>query len=159
MNSSQIKSGNLDDFDIKILRVISGDARISITDLSNTIGLSKTACHARIKKLEADGVILGYRTMIDPVKLGLEHITFVEVKLSDTRVKALNEFNQAVQKQTAIEQCHMIAGGFDYLLKIRTHNIVEYRAFLGETLSQMPHVAQTTTYVSMEAVKESTILD
>ena len=149
---------DLDVFDLKIIRAISEDARISITDLSAKVGLSKTPCNARLKKLEAGGYILGYRALIDPVKLGLEHIAFVEVKLSDTRAVSLNEFNAAVLKQSAIEQCHMIAGGFDYLLKVRTHDITEYRTLLGETLSNLPHVAQTSTYVSMEAVKDTTVL-
>ena len=149
---------DLDVFDLKIIRAISEDARISITDLSAKVGLSKTPCNARLKKLEAGGYILGYRALIDPVKLGLEHIAFVEVKLSDTRAASLNEFNAAVLKQAAIEQCHMIAGGFDYLLKVRTHDITEYRTLLGETLSNLPHVAQTSTYVSMEAVKDTTVL-
>ena len=149
---------DLDAFDLKILQAISEDARISVTDLSAKVGLSKTPCNARLKKLEASGYILGYRALIDPVKLGLEHIAFVEVKLSDTRAVSLKEFNQAVLKQPAIEQCHMIAGGFDYLLKVRTHDITEYRTLLGETLSNLPHVAQTSTYVSMEAVKDTTVL-
>ncbi|MDJ0614239.1 MAG: Lrp/AsnC ligand binding domain-containing protein [Rhizobiaceae bacterium] len=148
----------LDQFDIKLLEAIGDDARISVTELSAKIGLSKTPCHARLRRLEAEGYILGYRTLIDPVKLGLEHIAFVEVKLADTKASALTEFNEAVLKHPSIEQCHMIAGGFDYLLKVRTRNMSEYRALLGETISQLPHVAQTSTYVSMEAVKENALL-
>lgn len=147
----------IDDIDARILRVIGDDARISVTDLSAKVGLSKTPCHARLRRLEAEGFILGYRTLLDPVKLGLEHIAFVEVKLSDTKASALNKFNEAVRKQPAIEQCHMIAGGFDYLLKVRTKDMTEYRALLGETISQLPYVAQTSTYVSMEAVKENAL--
>ena len=158
MFQSAETSQNLDTFDLKILQAISEDARISITDLSTRVGLSKTPCNARLKKLEASGYILGYRALIDPVKVGLEHIAFVEVKLSDTRAAALSEFNTAVLKQPAIEQCHMIAGGFDYLLKVRSRNIADYRTILGETLSSLPHVAQTSTYVSMEAVKDTTVL-
>ncbi len=148
----------IDEFDIKILKAIGDDARISVTELSGKVGLSKTPCHARLRRLEADGYILGYRTLIDPVKLGLEHIAFVEVKLSDTKASALNEFNTEVRKHHSIEQCHMIAGGFDYLLKVRSKSMREYRTLLGETISQLPHVAQTSTYVSMEAVKDNTVL-
>lgn len=144
----------LDDFDRKILASISADGRITMTELADRVGLSKTPCHVRLKRLEREGYILGYRAMLDPVKLGLDHIAFVEVKLSDTREAALTAFNKAVSLQPAVEQCHMIAGGFDYLLKVRTRNIAEYRKLLGETLSGLPHVAQTSTYVSMEAVKE-----
>ncbi|MEO1141348.1 MAG: Lrp/AsnC ligand binding domain-containing protein [Pseudomonadota bacterium] len=158
MDFKSLEVEELDAFDIKILEALSRDARISVTNLADEIGLSKTPCHSRLKKLEKSGYILGYRALIDPVKLGLEHIAFVEVKLSDTTAKALGEFNAAARHQPAIEQCHMIAGGFDYLLKVRTQNMTDYRKLLGETISQLPHVAQTSTYVSMEAVKETAVL-
>lgn len=150
---------HLDQLDWKILRAVSQDGRISITDLSTKVGLSKTPCNARLKRLEAEGYILGYRALIDPVKLDLEHIAFVEVKLSDTRAAALDKFNVAIAKLTEVEQCHMIAGGYDYLLKVRTRDIVAYRRFLGEDLTALPFIAQTSTYVAMEAVKDTTILD
>ncbi|MEM7299973.1 MAG: Lrp/AsnC ligand binding domain-containing protein [Pseudomonadota bacterium] len=143
-----------DAFDRKILNIVAGDGRIAVTELANQIGLSKTPCQLRLKKLEKEGYITGYRAMLDPVKLGLAHIAFVEVKLSDTRAGALDAFNAAVQPVGAIEQCHMIAGHFDYLLKVRTSDIENYRKILGEIISALPHVAQTSTYVSMEAVKE-----
>jgi len=158
----KIKANNnskLDAIDMKILHALSRDARITITDLSQEVGLSKTPCNSRLKRLEKEGVILGYRALLDPVKMGLDHIAFVEVKLSDTRAKALNEFNEAARKLPEIEQCHMIAGGFDYLLKVRTQDINSYRKIMGEKLSKLPHLAQTSTYVSMEAVKEEVILD
>lgn len=148
----------LDEFDKKILAILSKDARISITDLSDRVGLSKTPCHARLKKLEQNGFILGYHALLDPAKLGREHIAFVEIKLSDTRAAALKAFNQAVIDVPEIEQCHMIAGGFDYLLKIRTEDISTYRRLLGETISALPYIAQTSTFVAMESVKDTTLL-
>ncbi|MEL7229021.1 MAG: Lrp/AsnC ligand binding domain-containing protein [Pseudomonadota bacterium] len=147
----------IDPFDQKILDALSHNARISITDLSKQVGLSKTPCHARLKKLEENGIIVGYRALLDPVKLGREHVAFVEVKLSDTRASALDAFNEAVRILPEVEQCHMIAGGFDYLLKVRTDNITSYRRVLGEAISALPHVAQTSTYVAMEAVKDSVV--
>jgi len=158
MQVANYSNDDLDSFDRKILSVVSRDARITVTELSNQIGLSKTPCHARLKRLEKDGYILGYHAVLDPVKLGIDHIAFVEVKLSDTRAKALEEFNEAVRKLPQVDQCHMIAGGYDYLLKVRTSNIADYRMFLGETLSMLPYVAQTSTFVSMEAVKDTAIL-
>ena len=149
----------MDALDLKILQVVSRDARITVTELSDQIGLSKTPCHTRLRRLETEGYILGYRALLDPVKLGLDHIAFVEVKLSDTRASALDEFNREVRKLPQVEQCHMIAGGFDYLLKVRSRDMTEYRNLLGEVLSVLPHVAQTSTYVAMEAVKESTVLE
>ena len=146
-----------DRFDRSILQVLAEDARISVADLARRIGLSKSPTQARLRRLEQTGVILGYRALLDPIRLGLDHVAFVEVRLSDTREAALRAFNAAVALQPEIEQAHMIAGNFDYLLKVRTHNMTAYRRFLGETISTLPHVANTSTYVAMEAVKETVL--
>lgn len=144
----------LDRFDHRILEVLARDGRISITDLAKEIGLSKSPTQARVKRLEAEGVITGYRALLDPIRLGLDHVAFVEVKLSDTREAALQAFNAAVAQLPEIEQAHMIASNFDYLLKVRTTSMSAYRAVLGEKISTLPHVASTSTYVAMQAVKE-----
>ena len=144
----------LDQFDWSILRVLSGSGRMSVTDLADKIGLSKSPTQARLRKLEAQGFILGYRAILNPIQLGLDHVSFVEVRLSDTREAALEAFNAAVRKVPEIEQAHMIAGNFDYLLKVRVSNMRAYRRVLGEEISALPHVASTSTYVAMEAVKE-----
>lgn len=142
----------LDALDHCILSVLASDGRISMTALGQQVGLSKTPVTARVKRLEAMGVITGYRAEFSATKLGLEHVAFLEVKLSDTREKSLRDFNAAVREIPEVETCHMIAGGFDYLLKIRTHDISDYRRVLGEQISQLPHLASTSTYVSMESV-------
>lgn len=144
----------LDRFDRAILQFVAQDGRISVTDLAQKIGLSKSPTQARLKKLETEGYILGYRAMLNPIRLGLDHVAFVEVKLSDTREAALNAFNQAVRKVPEIEQAHMIAGNFDYLLKVRTANMKDYRRILGDVISALPHVTSSSTNVAMEAVKE-----
>ncbi len=144
----------MDKIDFKIIAALKIDGRITITELSDRVGISKTPCHARVAKLEKSGVIQGYAAIVDPVKLGQGHIAFVQVKLSDTRSKALDEFNSAVLATGEIEQCHMIAGSFDYLLKVRTSDISSYREVLGEKLSALPHVMQTSTFVAMESVKD-----
>ncbi|SES38518.1 transcriptional regulator, AsnC family [Tranquillimonas rosea] len=150
----QFDIDTLDGFDRAILRVLSADGRISMTELARQIGLSKSPTQARVKRLEAAGVITGYRALVDPVRLRREHVAFVEVKLSDTREPALAAFNAAVIEIPEVEQCHMIAGDFDYLLKVRTSSMTEYRTVLGERLSALPHVANTSTYVGMQAVKD-----
>jgi Lrp/AsnC family leucine-responsive transcriptional regulator len=109
---------------------------------------------ARVKRLEREGYIRGYSALIDRARMGEGHIAFVQVTLSDTRSTALEAFNKAVQKIPEIVECHMIAGGFDYLLKIRTKDIAAYRRLLGETISALPAVSNTSTFVVMEAVKE-----
>jgi Lrp/AsnC family transcriptional regulator, leucine-responsive regulatory protein len=143
-----------DAFDRKILDIVGDDGRISVTDLARRVGLSKTPCQVRLKRLIDDGYILGFKAVLDPVKLGLDHVAFTEVKLSDTREAALKEFNIAVRKIKEVEECHMIAGSFDYLLKVRTADIRKYRHVLGEKISALPHVASSSTFVAMQTVKE-----
>ena len=146
--------GRLDRFDIKILRLLSKEGRLPITDLAKRVGLSKSPCQVRVKRLQSEGYIRGFRAVLDPAKLRIEQVAFVEVKLSDTTEKALSAFNEAVQALVEVEQCHMIAGAFDYLLKVRTHDMKSYRAVLGEKISALPYVASTSTNVSMQAVKD-----
>jgi Lrp/AsnC family leucine-responsive transcriptional regulator len=148
------KESQLDAYDRKILEIVSDDGRIPVTELASRIGLSKTPCNARLKRLVDEGYILGFRAVLNPQKLGLDHVAFAEVTLSDTREKALTEFNQAVSRIREVEECHMIAGRFDYLLKVRTSNIRRYREILGERISSLPHVASTSTSVAMQSVKE-----
>lgn len=150
----QSAPAELDRFDRAILRELATDGRVSATELARRIGLSKSPTQARLKRLEESGVITGYRALLDPIKMGLSHVAFVEVRLSDTREAALQAFNAAARAVPEIEQCHMIAGSFDYLLKIRTGDIHDYRKVLAEKLSSLPHVAATSTHVAMEAVKE-----
>ena len=144
----------LDRTDRRILNELSRDARLPVAELARRVGLSKTPVQARLKRLEDHGLIRGYRALLDPVKLGLDHVAFVEVKLNDTREAALKAFNDAVRHVAEIEECHMIAGAFDYLLKVRTQNMASYREVLGESVSSLPHVAQTSTHVVMQAVKD-----
>lgn len=146
--------GKLDSFDEKILDTLSSNGRISVSELARRINLSKTPTQARVRRLEAEGYITGYRATLDPIRLGLDHIAFVEVTLNDTREAALNEFNTAATSIAEIEQCHMIAGNFDYLLKVRTRGMPAYRKVLGEKISALPHVANTKTFVAMQSVKE-----
>ncbi|WP_417628309.1 Lrp/AsnC family transcriptional regulator [Pararhodobacter aggregans] len=145
----------LDDFDRTILRILGQDGRISVTELASRINLSKSPTQTRLRRLEKAGFITGYQARLDHVRLGAGHVAFVEVKLSDTREAALKAFNTAVRALAEVEECHMIAGAFDYLLKVRSADIMEYRRILAEKISALPHVASTSTHVAMESVKES----
>ena len=147
----------LDQFDRRILEALAEDGRLSVTDLSARVGLTKTPCQTRMKRLIDDGYIEGFRAILNPAKLGLDHVAFAEVKLSDTCEKALAEFNAAARRVPEIEECHMIAGRYDYLLKVRTSDIRRYRQVLGEKISSLPHVASSSTSVAMESVKEGRI--
>ena len=150
------KTVELDDFDRKILAILRKDGRITFTDLAQQVGLSKTPCQQRVRRLVEQGVISGFAAILDPAKVGLDHVAFAEVRLSDTREAALREFNAAVRRIAEIEECHMIASSFDYLLKVRTVDIRRYRIVLGEKISSLPHVASTSTFVAMETISETT---
>ncbi len=151
----QEAAAGLDRFDHAVIRELSADGRMAVTELARRIGLTKTPTQARVKRLEDMGVIAGYRAMLNPIRMGLAHVAFVEVKLSDTREAALQAFNRAVRAVPEIEECHMMASSFDYLLKVRTGDIMAYRRVLGERISTLPHVAATSTFVAMETVKEA----
>jgi len=148
----------MDRIDLKILAALQADARLSMVELSHQVGLSKTPCAARVKKLERDGVIRGYHADLDPVAMGVNHIVVVQVLLSSTTERDLRRFNDAVQLIPQIVSCHMIAGDFDYLLIVRTRDVGEYRRVMGEQISGLPCVKQTHSYVAMEIVKEAGLL-
>lgn len=156
MTANDDQGEHIDRIDLAILRQLSSDGRMSVTDLAQHVGLSKSPCQVRLKKLQDLGYIRGFRAVLDPQRLGLDHIAFVEVRLSDTTEAALSAFNKAVSAVPEVEECHMIAGAFDYLLKVRTTDIRSYREVLGVKISALPHVANTSTHVSMQAVKEAT---
>jgi Lrp/AsnC family transcriptional regulator, leucine-responsive regulatory protein len=155
MPANDTPESHLDRFDRAILDLLMRDGRMPVTEIAARVGLSKTPCQNRMARMRAAGVIRGFRAVVDPAKLGRDHVAFVEVRLTDTTEKALRAFNAAALKVPEIEQCHMIAGAFDYLLKVRTRDIRDYRHVLGEVISALPHVGHTSTHVSMEAVKDS----
>ena len=144
----------IDRIDRKLLNLIAADSRMTLAALSDAVGLSKSPCQTRLRRLEKNGYVLGYHAQLNFEKLGEAHVAFVQVSLSDTRGAALKAFNAAAQDLSAVEACHMIAGGFDYLLKVRTTDIGAYREILAEQISALPHVASTSTFVSMQSVKE-----
>lgn len=151
---NKVMDGELDAHDRRILREVSNDGRITVTELAKRIGLSKTPCQNRLQKLIDKRYILGFKAVLDAERLDRNHVAFATVKLSDTTEKALASFNRAVQEVDEVEQCHMTAGPFDYLLKVRTKDIMSYRRVLGEVISALPHFESSSTFVSMEAVKE-----
>jgi Lrp/AsnC family leucine-responsive transcriptional regulator len=152
ISNQVVPVGQLDRFDIAIINVLRVDGRISVTALADKVGLTKTPCQVRLKRLQLNGYITGFRAVVNPTKLGRSNVVFIEVKLSNTTEKALRAFDEAVRATPEIEMCHMIAGAFDYLLKVRTADIHEYRRVLGEKISALPHVANTSTHVSMQSV-------
>ncbi|WP_299818201.1 Lrp/AsnC ligand binding domain-containing protein [uncultured Jannaschia sp.] len=141
---------SIDRTDRRLIRALQEDARLSVTALADRIGLSANATAERMRRLRRAGVIAGYTVRLDHAALGLGLIAFVEVKLERTDGDVFSAFAQAVAGVPGIEECHMVAGGFDYLLKTRHRDMADYRAFLAEALAALPGVRETRTYVVME---------
>ena len=151
-------TSNLDRIDFKILSLLQDDGRISNLKLAEAVTLSPTAVLGRVQRLTRDGYILGYEARLNPVKLGAGMMVFVEVLLDRTTPNVFEPFKAAVQVHPEIMECHMVAGGFDYLLKTRMADMAAYRHFAGTVLWQLPGVRETRTYAVMEEVKNSTRL-
>jgi Lrp/AsnC family transcriptional regulator, leucine-responsive regulatory protein len=145
----------LDKSDLKILELLQGDGRISNLKLAEVVGLSATAVFSRTQRLHREGYIVGIHARLNPSKLGKGLMVFVEVLLDRTTPQVFEQFKAAVQAREEILECHMVAGGFDYLLKMRVRDMAAYRAFAGNALWQLPGVRETRTYAVMEEVKES----
>ncbi len=149
---------DLDSVDFKLLEILQQDGRVAVTELSKRVNLSPTPCTLRIRRLEHDGVIQGYHARLAPSALRMALLVFVTVKLRATDEATLRAFNAAVKPVKQILECHMTGGGFDYLLKLRVKDMVEYRQILGGVLGELPMVEGTHSYFVMEEVKETTIL-
>ncbi len=148
----------LDRIDMKILQQLQADGRISNLKLAESVALSPTAVLARVQRLTREGYILGYEARLNPHKLGRGMLVFVEVLLDRTTPNVFDAFKAAVQVRSEIMECHMVAGGFDYLLKTRMADMDAYRAFAGTVLWQLPGVRETRTYAVMEEVVNSSQL-
>ena len=146
---------DLDRIDRKILSILQEDGRIANLKLAESVALSPTAVLARVQRLTRDGFILGYEARLNPLKLGAGMLVFVEVLLDRTTPNVFDQFKAAVQVHPEIMECHMVAGGFVYLLKTRSADMNAYRLFAGNVLWQLPGVRETRTYAVMEEVKHS----
>ena len=149
---------DLDRIDFKILDQLQRDGRISNLKLAETVALSPTAVLARVQRLTRDGYILGYEARLNPQKLGRGMLVFVEVLLDRTTANVFDAFKAAVQVRPEIMECHMVAGGFDYLIKLRVADMEGYRVFASRRLWQFPGVRETRTYAVIEEVKDSALL-
>ena len=145
----------LDRYDHKILSMLQLDGRISTLELADKISLSPTATTERVKKLTRDGYIEGYKAVLSAKLLNKNLLSFVEVRLESTGSDIFERFKEAVSHVPEIMECHMVAGGFDYLLKVRCADMSEYRLLLSDKINQLPGVRETNTYTVMEEVKNS----
>ncbi len=159
MNEKDNNQGkSLDRIDLNILNELQRNARITNTELAQTVGLSATPCSERVKSLERRGFIESYGAKLNPGLLNLELLVFVEITLLRTSQEVFAEFAEAVVKLPQVLECHLVSGNFDYLLKARVADMSAYRKLLGETLLTLPGVSDSRSYVVMEEVKEAQIL-
>jgi len=147
----------LDRIDLHMLSILQGDGRIVMKDLAEQVGLSLTPCIERVKRMERDGVIQGYHARINPLSVGMQVLVFVEITLNNKSEAAFERFRRAILSLPEVMECHLVSGDFDYLIKARIPEMLEYRRLLGEIL----HVAdggQSKSYVVMEELKETLAL-
>lgn len=149
---------DLDKLDRRILRLLQEDGRLSNAELAERIALSATATAERVKRLTRESYITGYMALVSPEKLGLNLLVFVEVKLDRTTPDVFETFAAAVRRSAAVMECHMVAGGFDYLVKARVAGMEAYRHFLSEVILPLPGVRETHTYPVMEEIKSASML-
>jgi Lrp/AsnC family leucine-responsive transcriptional regulator len=152
--SEEAPMRTLDKIDLGILDALQRDGRVSNVALAREVGLSATPCLERVKALEADGFIKGYAALLSPERLGLGLTVFIQIAIERTSKRTFDAFRKAVVAIPEIEECHMVAGGYDYLLKVRVPDMAAYRAFLGEVLSRIPGIRETHSYPVMEEVKD-----
>jgi Lrp/AsnC family leucine-responsive transcriptional regulator len=150
------KTRTLDKIDLKILQALQENARISYVDLANKVGLSTTPCLERVKRLERKGVIKSYKAILNPKYLRANLLVFVEISLETQSPAVFDEFRRAVAKLPQIQECHLVSGQFDYILKCRIPEMAAYRQLLGDVVLTLPGVKESKSYVVMEEVKEDT---
>ncbi|AQQ68330.1 AsnC family transcriptional regulator [Microbulbifer agarilyticus] len=149
------RAGELSTIDRNILRVLQKDGRTSYAELARQVGLTATPCVERVKKMESDGVIQGYTTLINPEYLDAALVVFVQIRLNRSAQDAFEAFRNAVAELPEVQECYLVSGSFDYLIKARVADMSAYRKFYGETLLTLPEVQECTSYVVMEEVKET----
>lgn len=149
----------LDAIDVAILDALQRDGRLPNVALAKAVGLSPTPCAERVRALETAGIISGYCATLDAEKLDVGLTVFIEVAIERTSEDAFDSFRDAMRAIPQVQECHMVAGGFDYLLKVRVRDMTAYRAFLGEVLARVSGIRSTHTYAVMESVKESRAMD
>jgi Lrp/AsnC family leucine-responsive transcriptional regulator len=145
----------LDKLDRHILRILQQEGRISMKDLGDRVGLSVTPCIERVKRMERDGIIVGYYAKVDPASLGAKLLVFVEITLHHKSASTFEKFRHEVSRIPEVQECHLVSGDFDYLIKARIQEMAAYRKLLGDILLQLPGAAQSKSYVVMEEIKET----
>ena len=156
--SKSTKVRPLDRIDRQILTALQADGRISNVSLAKKVNLTTTPCLERVRRLERDGFINGYTALLDPQMVDAGLLVFVEISLMRNSPDAFKAFRRQANRLSGILECHLVSGNFDYLIKARVKDILEYRKLLGEQILALPGVSDSRSYVVMEEIKETTII-
>ena len=149
----------LDKLDRRILTLLQNDGRLSMKDLGEQVGLSITPCIERVRRMERDGIISGYYARVNPAALGASLLMFVQITLANRSGEMFEQFRREVLRIPEVLECHLVSGDFDYIIKARIQEMTEYRKLLGDILLQLPGAAQSKSYVVMEEIKETLMLN
>jgi Lrp/AsnC family leucine-responsive transcriptional regulator len=155
---TSIQNKTIDRIDRNILVELQKNARLSNVELSKRVGLSPTPCLERVKRLEKENYIKGYQAILNPHKLEAALLVLVEITLTKTSPDVFDDFSKAVHELDVIQECHLVSGNFDFLLKTRVADMAAYRDLLGDTLLRLPSVSASRTYVVMEEVKSTNFI-
>ena len=153
------ENATLDKYDRNILNVLQGDGRISYTDLGKRVGLTTTPCIDRVRKLERHGYIKGYSARLSAKQLDKGLVVFVQISLDRTSKKTFEDFRRAIQKVPSVQECYLVTGSFDFLVKARIKDMAAYRDLLEGELLNLPGVKESTSIAAMEIIKETLEID
>ncbi len=148
----------LDDIDKRLLSILQGNGRLTYSALAEQIGLTTSPCIERVKRLEREGYIQGYSTLLKADKMGLGLVVFVQIQLDRTSTENFSEFRESVKRLESVQECYLVAGSFDFLIKVRLNDMEAYRRFLEDQLLTISGVRASTTIAVMETIKESLAL-
>jgi len=150
-----MQKNKLNKIDNNILRQLQIDGRITFAKLAHKVGLTTSPCIDRVRRLEREGYIKQYTTQLNPELLGAGLVVFVQIRLERTSREGFQKFQDAVSLLPEIQECYLVSGSFDYLIKARVADMEAYRKLLGDTLLTVPGVAESTSIVAMETAKET----
>ena len=144
----------MDDINRRILRKLQLDGRITNADLAQKIGLSPSACLRRVQELEKDGVIAGYRAVVNRSAIGGGFTAYVAVGLSEHHKRNQRNFEKAMATAPQVRECHNVTGAIEYILRVEVEDLAAYKHYHTEVLGQVPEVASITSYIVMGSPKD-----
>jgi Lrp/AsnC family transcriptional regulator, leucine-responsive regulatory protein len=143
----------MDRADRALIEALQRNSARSLAELAELVGVSPSACHRRVRALEAAGIVTGYTAQVDPAKLGLKAVAFVEITLTSQSREAMDRFEAAVQDYGEIIDCHLMSGGADYLLRVAAADLEHYDQIHRDCLSRLPGVSAMKSSFAIRRIK------